>query len=139
MHLDSTVGSVQQSMELGAWVAEHTPPSKPLLTVQLAVAVEADRSVLPGLEMARFGWSPNLTVDEARNRHRMSAARLLVELEQPIGGVVVATGDFDAEHRTLIEEAARQRFGRQRTVTSYGQFAETVNLYVPDGETLWMR
>lgn len=139
VHLDSTVASVRQTMELGAWVAKHTPSSKPLLTVQLAVAVEADRSVLSGLEMARFGWSPDLTVDEARNSHRMSAARLVSELQRPIGGVIVADGDFDAERRALIEEAARQHFGRQRTVSAYGQFAETVNLYVPDGGTLWMR
>lgn len=139
VHLDSTVASVRQSMELGAWVAEHTPPSKPLLTVQLAIAVEADRSVLPGLEMARFGWSPNLTVDEARTRHRMSVARLLDELQRPVGGVIVAAGDFDEERRALIEKTAGKQFGRQRTVTAYGQFAETLNLYVPDGETLWMR
>ena len=66
VHLDSTVASLRQTMDAGKWLADHTPKDVPILTVQLALAVEADRPVVSGLEMARFGWEPDLDADTAR-------------------------------------------------------------------------
>lgn len=139
VHLDSTVATVQQTMDLGAYIREHTPKDMPLLTQQLALAVESDRSVLPGLEMGRFGWSPELTKAEAVRSHRMSIQRLDSAISGPIGGIVIAGGDFDEVRRAAVLYAAQTRFPNHRRVEMYGQFLEPIDLYVPEGETLWMQ
>jgi hypothetical protein len=139
VHLDSNVATVQQTMDLGAFLREHTPEDKPLLTQQLALAVEADRSVLPGFEMGRFGWSPELTESEAVRRHRMSVKRLDAAMSGPIGAIVIAQGDLDEVRRSAVLYAAQSRFSNHRRIEQYGQFSEPIDLYVPKGETLWMR
>ena len=139
VHLDSSVATVQQTMDVGAFIREHTPEDKPLLTQQLALAVEADRSVLPGLEMGRFGWSPDLTVSEAVRRHRMSIQRLDAVMSGPIGGIIVADGDLDEVRRNAVIYAAQARFSGHRRIEQYGQFLESLDVYVPEGDTLWMR
>ena len=139
VHLDSTVATVQQTMDLGAFLREHTPDDRPLLTQQLALAVEADRSVLPGLEMGRFGWSPELTEIDAVRRHRMSIERLDGAISGPIGGIALAEGDLDEVRRAAVLYAAQARFSHHRRFEEYGQFMEPIDVYVPQGETLWMR
>jgi len=123
VQLDAGHSTVQQAMEMGLWLKEHSPEGRPLLTQQVVLAVEADRDVVKGLEMGRFG--------------SMGADEVSAALARGVGGVVLADGDFDAETRSLITRWAASNFGQQRVEEPYGQFDERIWMW--SGATLWMR
>jgi hypothetical protein len=137
VHLDAGASTVQQTTNLGRWIREHTPANRPLLTQQLALAVEADRDVCAGFEMGRFGWSPTRSPDQVIALNLLGPERLNDHLERPLGGIVLAAGDLDARHRRRVSDVARLRFGQHRQVSHYGQFSETLDLWVSDGGLLW--
>jgi len=123
VHLDAGHSTVQEAMELGVWLNEHSPDGKPILTQQVVLAVEADRDVVAGLEMGRFG--------------RVNTEQVSTALKQGVGAVVLADGDFDVHTRTLITTWASEHLDEQRVEEPYGQFEERIWLW--GGSTLWMR
>jgi hypothetical protein len=123
VHLDAGHSTVQQAMELGAWLHENSPEGKPLLTQQVVLAVEADRDVVEGLEMGRFGT--------------MSAESISEALRGGVGAVALADGDFDAHTRALITDWASVHLDQQRVEEPYGQFDDRIWMW--GGSTLWMR
>ena len=139
VHLDTTVSTVRQTMELAAWIDANSPSKAPMITTHLALAVEADRSVARGLEMAHFGWMPDLDLETAQRTHLMSSARLRAAVARPYSSIVVGEHDFDPAGRALLRAAAQAEFHRQRTVTDYGQFGVRLEAFSRDGETLWTR
>ncbi len=137
VHLDRGNPTVHQAVELGHWVAERTDPRLPLLTTQLILAVEADRSVCEGFEMGQFGWSPDMTTQRARALRRLNRSGLDGCFKAPLGGVMVAESDLSSTHRDWVVQRAIKQFGHRRTVDGYGQFSESLEILVPVGEVLW--
>lgn len=123
VHLDAGFSTVQQAVELGAWLNENSPSGRPVLTQQVILAVEADRDVVSGLEMGRFA--------------SIDATQLTSSLSDGVGGVVLADGDFDAETRAAIARWASVNLEQQRVADPYGQFDE--RLWMWAGTTIWMR
>jgi len=137
VHLDREISTVEQTTELAAWLRSHTPEDQPILTQQLALAVEADRSVPSGFEMGRFGWSPELSSSDAEYLHHLNSALLQDRLGAPLGAVVLAEGDLDEKNRWAVIQAARGQFGQHRRVERYGQFGEVLNIWVAGEVQLW--
>ncbi len=137
VHLDRQTRTVEQVAELGRWVAERTEPGLPLLTPHLAVAVEADRAVCAGFEMGQFGWEPEMSPSRASVLHRLHPAGLMNCLNGAVGGILIADHDLDLAHRDTVLRAARSRFTVHRTVRSYGQFSERLDIFVPGEGLLW--
>ena len=110
-----------------------------MITTHLALAVEADRSVARGLEMAHFGWVADLDLETAKRTHRMSSARLRDAISRPYSSIVVGDQDFDPANRALLRAAAQSDLHTLRTVTDYGQFGVRLDAFSMDGGTLWTR
>ena len=128
VHLDAHTRSMQQVTDLGRWVAERTPIDRPLLTPHLGIAVEADRDVVSGFEMGRFGRG---TLDLSGDRGD--------ELRGRLGGVILVDEDLSGTGRTETLSWARGEFSPARVVEPYGQFGQRLWLFVPGEETLWAR
>ena len=97
-------------------------PSPP----HLGVAVEADRDVVSGLEMGRFG------------RGKIALyGREADALRGHLGGVIFSTSDLLEVHRSDTLNWARAEFTESRVVESYGQFGQRLWLFVPGEEMLW--
>lgn len=139
VHLDTAVATVRQTMDLAAWLDANSPSDAPMITTHLALAVEADRSVVRGLEMAHFGWVSDLDLETAQRTHRMSSARLRAAVGRPFSSIVVGERDFDPAGRALLRAAAQADLHTRRTVEDYGQFGVRVDAFSMDGETLWTR
>jgi len=139
VQVDGPVSTVRQTMQLGRWIDENSRSDAPMLTLQLALAVEANRSVAPGLEMGRFGWVPDLDLDTAIRSQRMSRERISVAGQQAYAAIAIAEGDFDAATRRWLRAVGEQRSSASRRVDVYGQFSEPLEVYALDGDTLWMR
>ena len=119
---------MRQVTDLGRWVAERTPVDRPLLTPHLGIAVEADRDVVSGFEMGRFGRG---TLDLSGDRGD--------ELRGRLGGVILVDEDLSGTGRTETLSWARGEFSPARVVEPYGQFGQRLWLFVPGEETLWAR
>ena len=128
VHLDAQTRSMQQVTDLRSLVAERTPVDRPLLTPHLGLAVEADRDVVSGFEMGRFGRGP---LDLSGKRGD--------ELRGRLGGVIVVDEDLSDAGRTETLSWARGEFSPARVVEPYGQFGQRLWLFVPGEETLWAR
>ena len=139
VHVDTTVSTVRQTMDLAEWIDANSPSEAPMITTHLALAVEADRSVARGLEMAHFGWVADLDLETAKRTHRMSSARLRDAIGRPYSSIVVGDRDFDPANRALLRAAAQADLHSLRTVTDYGQFGVRLDAFGMDGGTLWTR
>lgn len=137
VHLDQQTKTIQQTMDIGRWVAEQTDDSLPLLTTQLAIAVEANRSVCSGLEMSGFGWSPEMAGDEAVRLRRLNRLGLERCIHSLLGGVVLTADDFDRDARHLIIREASARFEDHRIIEKYGQFSTRLDIYLPTEGLMW--
>lgn len=139
IQVDGPVSTVRQTMQLGRWIDENSRSDAPMLTLQLALAVEANRSVASGLEMGRFGWVPDMDIETAIRSQRMSRARIFVAGQQACSAIAIAEGDFDAATRRWLRAVGDERSSSSRRIELYGQFSEPLDVYALDGDTLWMR
>ncbi len=139
IQVDEGVSTVRQTMQLGRWVDENSRTDAPMITVQLALAVEADRSVARGLEMGRFGWVPELDSNAATRSHRMSVERLRDVGQRASAAIAIAEGDFDASSRRWLRAIGAERASASKRIEEYGQFSEPLSIFAMDGATLWMR
>jgi 4-amino-4-deoxy-L-arabinose transferase-like glycosyltransferase len=55
--------------EIGRYVREHTSPDGTILTSRTFLAVEANRNVMPGLEMSFFSYFPFWSVEKCTKYH----------------------------------------------------------------------
>ena len=94
-----------------------------ILTKQVALAVEADRDVVQGLEMGRFG--------------EVERKQVLGMLTMGVGGVALTPGDFDKGLRSEIANWSEAHLQERRVDEPYGQFGE--RLWVWAGTSIWMR
>jgi hypothetical protein len=126
IHLDEQTRTVQQVTDLGRWVADRSPVDRPLLTPHLGIAVEADRDVVSGLEMGRFG------------RGKIALyGRDADALRGHLGGLIFSTSDLLEVQRSDTLNWARAEFTESRVVESYGQFGQRLWLFVPGEGMLW--
>ena len=123
VHMDNQYSSVKQTMMLGAWLHENVPKNQPLLTLQVALAVEADRDVVSGCEMGRFG--------------KVDREKLVESIGPGLGGVALSNGDFEPSFRDQIAQLSDAHFPLEREETTYGQFEERLQLWA--GNAIWMR
>ena len=123
VHLDSGESTVEQNMEIGRWLQEHVPEGQAILTKQVSLAVEADRDVMQGFEMGRFG--------------SVERAQVLGMLTMGVGGVALTPGDFDEALRSEITNWSEEHFQERRVEEPYGQFGERLWLWA--GASIWMR
>ena len=126
VHLDTQSRTMQQVTDLGRWVAERTTEERPLLTPHLGIAVEADRDVVRGFEMGRFG----------QGRLDLSG-ELGDALRGRLGGVVLVTEDISEAGLSYTLGWARDEFSQSRMEEPYGQFGQRLWLFVHGEETLW--
>ena len=110
-------------MEIGRWLQAHVPEGQVILTKQVALAVEADRDVVEGFEMGRFG--------------EVEGAKVLGMLTMGVGGVALTPGDFDETLRSDIANWSEVHLQERRVDEPYGQFDE--RLWVWAGASIWMR
>ena len=123
VHLDTDASTVEQNMEIGRWLQTQVPVGQVILTKQVALAVEADRDVVEGFEMGRFG-----AVDRTK---------VLGMLTMGVGGVAITPGDFDESLRSDITKWSEVHLQERRVDEPYGQFHE--RLWVWAGASIWMR
>ena len=123
VHLDSDTSTVEQNMEIGRWLQSKVPEGQAILTKQVALAVEADRDVVEGLEMGRFG--------------EIERKKVLGMLTMGVGGVAFTPGDFDPNVRSEIASWSEEHLQERRVDEPYGQFGE--RLWVWAGTSIWMR
>jgi len=123
VHLDTGESTVEQNMEIGRWLQSHVPEGQAILTRQVALAVEADRDVVSGCEMGRFG--------------DLDGAAVLGSLAVGVGGVAVTPADFEPALRREIATWSEVHLEHRRVEEPYGQFDE--RLWVWAGASIWMR
>ena len=138
VHLDTGPSTVAQTTELGRWLNANTSPNYPLLTQQLALAVEADRDVVSGLQMGRFGFSLSDDISEVSRFKMVNFEMISNALAGPLSGIVLAEEDFNEETRQMITQAANARFSEHSQVQAYGQFSEQLDVWVVGG-VLWAK
>lgn len=129
--------ALAQLQETGKWIRENTKPGARILTQDLYLAVEADRNVMPGLEMGPFSYFPDMEQGRSRrlhvlNRNRM--ANLILSSRAPIAAL---SGYSFAVASPRIEETSieDQSDFYRRLTAHYELLPDQTILYFGQGET----
>lgn len=128
--------------EAGAWIRANTAPGEPIFTQDAYLAVEADRPVVPGLEMGPFCLFPGLSDDEALALHVHNYATLAAALSVTSARIAATSGYSFAlqcpstdpvpeEARQLFEDLLEARFGAPAWgMESFGQNRTPLWVYI---------
>lgn len=74
----------------GRWIAEHAPPGARILTQDTYLAVEANRPVMPGLELGPFSYYPDMPYERARKlkvMNRLMMAKIIADARSPVAAI----------------------------------------------------
>jgi hypothetical protein len=126
--------------EAAVFVQEHSPAGSVLLTQDTYLAVEAGRSVPPGMEMGAFCYYPDLPRDQAEKLHLLNREMLLETLRSSDASVAAFSGyglaiespaiaAVNAEDAMLFESVLETCFSRELSVPFFGQAHTTLEIY----------
>ncbi len=115
-HMDLSGGQLplQEIRQVARFVSDRSDPSDRLLTLSsLFVAVDADRDVLPGLEMGAFSYC-SLTREQADRLRLVNSETLLEYLQEGVAKVVVLTDlDWRKFRNTEVAKDLRSALDRR--------------------------
>lgn len=138
-HTDLTGGlpPLAEIDQVADFVDQNSQPTDKVLTLEsLYVAVDANRAVLPGFTLAQFSLQ-DVDTATAQQLHvvnyelvsdaiKQKAARILVLTDGDLGRL---TGG-DSPDSGDLQFALDQNYYEAETVTDFGQFDETVHIYL---------
>ncbi len=123
--------------QVAAYVATHSQPDDRIFALEaLGVAVEANRSALPGMNLAQF--SLQLVDNPTAQRLHVVNADMLVDSLSEASATVVLLTENDWSMITLLnpgsvaalKDALDSRYELALTVPQFGQFARILYVYV---------
>lgn len=135
-----SVSDLQRLRDVGAMLAERTPPGFPILTQDTYLAVEANRTVPEGMEMGPFGYFPELD-DETAIRCRVLNRGILESLLEQVPATMAAFSGYAfalaAPEMKPVPEADREvfydiiriRFEPFATENDFGQNHTTLTVW----------
>ncbi len=137
-YIDASSGKLplEEIKQVAEFVSQHSAPSDRILVLEaLWVAIDSDRSVLPGMTMAQFSYQE---VDRAvANNLRVVNDDILLEYINHRAAAVIVLTDVDwhvlarSGQAELIRQALDEQYELALTVQHFGQMAEGVYVYLP--------
>jgi Dolichyl-phosphate-mannose-protein mannosyltransferase len=138
-HTDLTGGRLplEEIDQVAAFVAQNSQPTDQVLALEaLNVVVDANRSSLPGMTLAQFSLQ-EVDTATAERLHVVNYDLLANAIEQKTARVIVLTdGDWNmlaAENPAglgALQNAVEQNYREAQTMTEFGQFSQTVHVYL---------
>lgn len=125
---------IEEIKEVAVYVAEHSEPSDNIFALEAQwVAIEAKRSILPGLNMSWFSYQ-NMGTQEAQRLHLVNGEIVLAYLQACTAQIVLLTDlDWQLFEITGHKESIYQVLSTQYTVglskNAFGQHNNTVTVY----------
>lgn len=119
-----------------ALLRSQTGPEDSVLALRaMGVVVAADRSVVPGMNMAQFSYRPELTPEQARRYRVVNFDMLLDAMTGGTPAAVLFTAedwrDFEDDgHADELRRVLEDHYTLVFTMEKFGQHAEAVYLYV---------
>ena len=124
--------------QAAACIAKHTAPGDRILTLDPALALHAQRRLLPGLEMGTFALRPDW--DEAAcERHHVVNWPILIQMLSASQPRVVALSGEDLKRLRRNDRSGlfqqfqhelRERYGVAGVFKKFGQFRDTLVVFV---------
>jgi hypothetical protein len=137
-YVDASSGKppLEEIRQVAEFVSQHSAPSDRILVLEaLWVAIESDRSVLPGMTMAQFSYQE---VDRAvANDLRVVNDDILLEYINNRAAAVIVLTDVDwhvlarSGNAGLLVHALDEQYELALTAQHFGQTAEDVYVYLP--------
>ena len=138
-HTDLTGGRLplEEIDQVAALVAQNSKPTDQVLALEaLSVVVDAHRSTLPGMTLAQFSLQ-ELDTATAERLHVVNYDLAAHAIEQKTPRVIVLTdGDWnmfaaeDPAGLSALQNAVDQNYHEILTMTNFGQFSQTVHVYL---------
>lgn len=136
-HIDLSGGvmPLEEIREVSTYISKHSSSSDRLFALEaLWIAIESDRSVLPGMTMAQFSYQ-NVNGKEAEKLKLVNGKIALEYINDCAATVVVLIdGDWQMFKRTgyddLILQALASRYELVLTKEAFGQRSDNVYVYL---------
>ena len=138
-HTDLTGGRLplDEIDQVAAFVAQNSQPADKVLALEaLSVVVDAKRSSLPGMTLAQFSLQ-EVDTATAQRLHVVNYDWVANAIAQKTARVIVLTdGDWnmlaveDPAGLSALQNAVDQNYREALTMTDFGQFSQTVYVYL---------
>jgi len=124
---------IQEVEDMAIYIRDHTPEDGKLLVFSTYVAIQANRDVLPGLEMSIFSYYPNWSTDRAEKYRVINRDLLNQYIKSKKADAILLTS---SEIRTLQLEKDTMRLIEENyylaiSMHDWGQWRDTAYLYLP--------
>ncbi len=126
-------GTTRKIAEVVQIVRQHSKPGDSLLSFNSELAVESGLKALPGYNLGRFGYFPDMPDDRAARLHALNFNRLYRDIGEGRGEILCTSSrelsgmaQGSAERFDQLKAAMERNYEQKGVVTRYGQFSEDI-------------